>query len=109
LERLTPHHVKSKLAVGYQLGHLPETAGHIPDTEPLHESSLKRMMAKYDKVYLKPDRGRKSKGVIRIERLKDDEYKLRQETRTTYVKSDDLMARNREAYRGSEVSCSKGG
>src|SRR6478609_7248349 len=84
------HHVKSKLAVAYQLSHLPETAGHIPDTELFRESSLRRMMAKYDKVYLKPDRGRKSKGIIRIERLKDDEYKLRQETRTTYVKFDDL-------------------
>ncbi len=84
------HHVKSKLAVAYQLSHLRELAGHIPDTELLRESSLKRMTKKYDKVYLKPDQGRKSRGVIRIERWKNDEYKLRQETETTYVKSQDL-------------------
>jgi DNA-directed RNA polymerase beta' subunit len=84
------HHVKSKLAVAYQLSHLPETASHIPDTELLGKSSLKRMTKKYDKVYLKPDRGRKSRGVVRIERMKNGEFKLRQETQTKVVKADVL-------------------
>jgi hypothetical protein len=84
------HHVKSKLVVAYQLSHLPETASHIPDTELLRESSLKRMTQKYDKVYLKPDRGRKSRGVIRIERMKNGEFRLRRETQIEVVKADEL-------------------
>jgi hypothetical protein len=84
------HHVKSKLAVAYQLSHLPETASHIPDTELLHKRSLKRMTQTYDKVYLKPDRGRKSRGVVRIERMKHGEFKLRQETQKKIVKAEEL-------------------
>ncbi|TDF98928.1 YheC/YheD family protein [Paenibacillus piri] len=84
------HHVKSKLAVAYQLSHLPETASYIPDTELLHKRSLNRMTRKFDKVYLKPDRGRKSRGVIRIDRMNRGEYKLRQETRTKVVKANEL-------------------
>jgi hypothetical protein len=45
--------VKSKLAVAYQLIHTPEIAGHLPETELLDENSLKRMMKKHVKVYLK--------------------------------------------------------
>lgn len=84
------HHVKSKLAVAYQLSHLPETARHIPDTELLYKSSLYRMTRRYDKVYLKPDRGRKSRGVVRIERMRDGKFMLRQETQATVVKAYDL-------------------
>ncbi|PZE19507.1 YheC/YheD family protein [Paenibacillus xerothermodurans] len=84
------HHVKSKLAVAYQLSNLPETADHIPDTELLRESSLRRMTRKYYKVYLKPDQGRKSKGIIRIERLKYGRFKLRQESRTKVVRASEL-------------------
>ncbi|BCU81872.1 hypothetical protein JIR001_16550 [Polycladomyces abyssicola] len=79
------HHVKSKLAVAYQLIHTPKIAAHIPKTELLYKNSLKRMIKKYDKVYLKPDRGRKSRGVIRIERLKDDRFKIRYGSHKKYA------------------------
>lgn len=84
------HQVKSKLAVAYQLSHLPETASYIPDTELLSESSLKRMTRKYDNVYLKPDRGRKSRGVIRIERMKYGDFAFRQDTHTKIIKEEEL-------------------
>jgi len=84
------YQVKSKLAVAYMLSHLPETASHIPDTELLSESSFKRMTKKYDKVYLKPDRGRKSRGIVRIERIKHGEFKLKQETKTKVLKAYEL-------------------
>ncbi|MCD9025952.1 YheC/YheD family protein [Cohnella silvisoli] len=84
------HHVKSKLAVAYQLIHTPRISRHIPDTELLRESSFYRMLSKHDKIYLKPDQGRKSRGVIRVERLRDDSYKLRQGTEVNYVDGKDL-------------------
>jgi hypothetical protein len=90
------HHVKSKLAVAYQLMHTPEVSGHIPDTDLLRESAFHRMIKKYDKVYLKPDRGRKSRGVIRIEKWKDDLFKFRQGTSLAYVDSKDLWTKVKE-------------
>ncbi|RKP56217.1 hypothetical protein D7Z26_06145 [Cohnella endophytica] len=87
------HHVKSKLAVAYQLIHTPGVSRHIPDTELLRESTFYKMIRKHDIVYLKPDRGRKSRGVIRIEKLKKDLFILREGTEKTYVRSEDLWAK----------------
>jgi hypothetical protein len=86
------HHVKSKLAVAYQLIHTPRVSRHIPETELLRESAFYRMIKKHDKIYLKPDQGRKSRGVIRIERLKNDSFKLRQGTGVNYVRYKDIWA-----------------
>ncbi|WP_239618248.1 YheC/YheD family protein [Cohnella mopanensis] len=82
--------MKSKLAVAYQLIHTPGVSRHIPDTELLRESAFYKMIRKHDKIYLKPDRGRKSRGVIRIEKLNYDLFKLREGTDKTYVHSKDL-------------------
>jgi hypothetical protein len=87
------HHVKSKLAVAYQLIHTPQVSDHIPDTELMRKSAFHRMIRKYDKIYLKPDQGRKSRGVIRIEKLKNHRYKLREGTRRTYVLSKNLWTK----------------
>lgn len=81
------HHLKSKLAVAYQLIHSPEVSVHIPETELLRKSSLHRMLRKHVITYLKPDQGRKSRGVIRIEKLRNNRFKLRQGTRKTYFHS----------------------
>jgi hypothetical protein len=95
------HHVKSKLAVAYLLIHTPEVSGHIPDTELLRESAFHRMIRKYDKIYVKPDRGRKSRGVIRIEKLKNDRFELKQGTGMTYVHSKDLWTEVKDMTKGS--------
>jgi hypothetical protein len=95
------HHVKSKLAVAYQLIHTPEIASHIPETDLLYEKSLKRMMNKHVKVYLKPDRGRKSRGVIRLERLKGNRLIIRQGTRMKYVDSKVLWTKVEQLTRDS--------
>jgi hypothetical protein len=79
------HHVKSKLAVAYQLIHTPEIADHIPETELLTSDSFKRMIKKHDMVYLKPDTGRKSRGVLRVERLKGNRFKIRYGSHIKYV------------------------
>jgi hypothetical protein len=95
------HHVKSKLAVAYQLIHTPEIASHIPETDLLYKKSLKRMMNKHVKVYLKPDRGRKSRGVIRLERLKGNRLIIRQGTRMKYVDSKVLWTEVEQLTRDS--------
>ncbi|WP_027092396.1 YheC/YheD family protein [Cohnella thermotolerans] len=95
------HHVKSKLAVAYQLIHTPEVSGHIPETELLRESAFHRMIKKYDAIYLKPDQGRKSRGVFRIEKLKNNEFQLRSGTSTTYVHSKDLWNKVKSKTEGS--------
>lgn len=90
------YHIKSKLAVAYQLIHSPEVSLHIPDTDLLREYSFKKMIKKYDKVYIKPDRGRKSRGVIRIEKGKNGFYKMRNGTNTQQVDSIDLWTKVKE-------------
>jgi glutathione synthase/RimK-type ligase-like ATP-grasp enzyme len=84
------HHVKSKLAVAYKLIHTPEIFRHIPDTDLLRDSSLKKMIKKHSKIYLKPDRGRKSRGIIRIERLNENRFKIRIESDIQYVDEKEL-------------------
>lgn len=87
------YQVKSKLAVAYQLIHTPRLSRYIPDTELLRESSFNRMLRKHDQIYLKPDQGRKSRGVIRIERLNKDSYRLRQGTSVNYVYYKDIWSK----------------
>lgn len=87
------HHVKSKLAVAYQLMYSPDVSDHIPETELLRESSFRRMIIKHDKVYLKPDGGRKSRGVIRIEKLGNGSFRLRQGTDSEYLDEQELWTR----------------
>lgn len=87
------HHVKSKLAVAYQLIHTPKVSVHIPETELLYKKSFKRMIKKYDKVYLKPDRGRMSKGVMRVERLKGNRFEIRYGSHTKHVNHKDIWTK----------------
>ncbi|PTX60237.1 YheC/D-like protein [Melghirimyces profundicolus] len=94
------HHVKSKLAVVYQLIHTPGVADYIPETELLNKSSLQRMIQKYEKVYLKPDRGRKSKGVIRVERLKGNRFKIRYGSLQKYADKKDIWKKTDRLTKG---------
>jgi hypothetical protein len=69
--------VKSKSLVAYVLQCHPETKGYLPDTEILYRDTLHGMVRKYKKVYLKPDRGRKSRGVLQVEQTNTGSYRLR--------------------------------
>ncbi|MCM3584654.1 YheC/YheD family protein [Mesobacillus maritimus] len=71
------HQVKSKLTVGYVLQSHPETMKYFPATELLTKKNFTDMIRKYKKVYLKPDRGRKSRGIIRVEQEGPSAYLLR--------------------------------
>lgn len=71
------HQVKSKSTVAYVLQCHPETNVYLPATEILSERTLLDMIQKYEKLYLKPDQGRKSRGIIRVERAGPSSYLLR--------------------------------
>jgi hypothetical protein len=71
------YQVKSKSIVAYVLQCHPETNVYLPATEILDEVTFKHMVQKYEKVYLKPDQGRKSRGIIRVEKVQEGLYLLR--------------------------------
>jgi glutathione synthase/RimK-type ligase-like ATP-grasp enzyme len=71
------HQVKSKSTVAYVLQCHSETNIYLPATEILSEGTLWDMIRKYKNLYLKPDRGRKSRGIIRVERAGPSSYLLR--------------------------------
>jgi hypothetical protein len=71
------HHVKSKLAVAYVIENTPDIKEYLPETRLLFPASFKAMVMKHERVYLKPDGGHKSKGIIRIDQNKDGTYLMR--------------------------------
>lgn len=58
--------IKSKATVFFVLQSHPETEGYLPLTKILGYDTLKSMLESYSKVYLKPDSGWRSEGVIQI-------------------------------------------
>jgi glutathione synthase/RimK-type ligase-like ATP-grasp enzyme len=89
------HHVKSKLAVAYKLIHTPQIARHIPDTDLLRESSFRKMVERHSKVYLKPDGGRKSRGVFKIEKLNENRFKVKIESDIQYADATEIWEKVR--------------
>lgn len=71
------HHVKSKLAVAYVIENTPVVKEYLPETSLLFPVSFKGMLMNHDRVYLKPDGGHKSKGIIRIDHTQEGNYLLR--------------------------------
>lgn len=65
---ITRSQVKSKTMVAYILQSHRKTKIYLPDIEVLNKRTFKEILKKHETVYLKPDRGRKSKGIIRIDR-----------------------------------------
>ncbi|MFA9556294.1 YheC/YheD family protein [Evansella sp. AB-rgal1] len=65
------HHIKSKLATTYVLENTENTKPFVPDTALLCKKSFERMIFEHNILYIKPDGGRKSKGIFRIDRLKE--------------------------------------
>ena len=71
------HQVKSKSTVAYVFQCHSETNIYLPATEILTKRKLSNMIRKNGKLYLKPDRGRKSRGIIRVKRVDPSSYLLR--------------------------------
>jgi YheC/D like ATP-grasp len=71
------YQVKSKSTVAYVLQSHPDTKGYLPATEILGRERFYRMVQTYKIVYLKPDGGRKSRGVLRVEQKHEGSYRLR--------------------------------
>ncbi|MBU8907560.1 YheC/YheD family protein [Desertibacillus haloalkaliphilus] len=80
------HQVKSKLAVAYVLENSSHTASYIPDTELLYRATFEQMIEKHSSVFVKPDSGRKSQGILKIKRLANDHFQLR-ESWSTNIKN----------------------
>ncbi|GAB7387595.1 hypothetical protein BSNK01_14320 [Bacillaceae bacterium] len=70
------YQIKSKATAAYLLQCDPETRMYLPATEILDQSTFRYMVQKYDTVYLKPDRGRKSMGIIRVDHEKNGSCNL---------------------------------
>ncbi|MBO1004496.1 YheC/YheD family protein [Pseudogracilibacillus auburnensis] len=71
------HQVKSKSTVAYVLQCHSETNIYLPITEILSKRTFSNMIQKNKKLYIKPDQGRKSRGIIRVERADSNSYLLR--------------------------------
>ncbi len=65
---ITRSQVKSKTMVAYILQSHDKSNIYLPDIEVLNKRTFEEILEKHKTVYLKPDRGRKSEGIIRIYR-----------------------------------------
>lgn len=86
------HQVKSKATVAYVLQCHQETNVYLPATEILTKRKLYNMIQKNGKLYLKPDRGRKSRGIIRVNRVDPSSYLLRRSNRVEQQEFDNFSA-----------------
>ncbi|WP_245920814.1 YheC/YheD family protein [Melghirimyces profundicolus] len=68
--------VASKLKKNNLLLKDPGIAPHIPKTAWFSVEALKKMLKDYAAVFVKPDRGFCGNGIIRINRLKRDQYEI---------------------------------
>ncbi|MBS4173954.1 YheC/YheD family protein [Bacillus sp. FJAT-49736] len=69
--------IKSKAVMFYVLQCHPETKIFLPPTEILEYHTLGKMTKAYKKIYVKPDQGSKSNGIIRIEKKENGSFLLR--------------------------------
>lgn len=107
---IAKHHVKSKLAVAYVMENTPHLKEFHPETNLLMRNSLLQMARKYDKVYLKPDGGHKSEGILRIDK-RENRYTLRQAGRVHQIQVTTLprlWAEVRKITRGKRYVIQKG-
>lgn len=70
-------HIKSKLGVAYLLTNTTNTSDHIPATQLLSKGSFKKILKDFPIVYLKSDAGSKGKGIIRVDRLENELFVIR--------------------------------
>jgi hypothetical protein len=68
--------IRSKMKKAKPLIKDPIVTRYVPKTYWLHFSRLRRMLQTYSTVYIKPDKGRHGKGVIRVKKLNDSESEI---------------------------------
>ncbi|NLP37074.1 MAG: YheC/YheD family protein [Firmicutes bacterium] len=71
--------VRSKIAKTKVLLTEPWLARFVPETKLFSSENLKAMLAKFNEVYVKPDRGRRGERVIAISVLPDGSYQIKHE------------------------------
>lgn len=69
--------VISKLGNHALLRQNSQTASHLPETHRFSQETFKNMCRKYSVVYVKPNDSSQGKGIIRVERLSDGRYLIK--------------------------------
>lgn len=68
--------IRSKMKKGRPLMADPLISRHVPETYWFRSSRLRKMLRANTTVYIKPDKGRKGNGVLRVKKLDDSEYEI---------------------------------
>ncbi|CAM3750049.1 YheC/YheD family protein [Alicyclobacillus pomorum] len=68
--------IRSKMKKGKPLMDDPMISVYVPETHWFHVTSLQSMLRTYSTVYIKPDKGRRGNGVIRVKKLNDSESEI---------------------------------
>lgn len=68
--------IRSKMKKGKPLLDDPIISRYVPETHWYKVRYLHRMLRTYSTVYIKPDKGRRGNGVIRVKRLNDSESEI---------------------------------
>jgi YheC/D like ATP-grasp len=71
--------IKSKMIKTEPLQNDPILRKHVPETVWFREKELSRMLDTYSTVYVKPDKGRKGIGIVRLKRLSSSTCELSSE------------------------------
>lgn len=58
------------------LGGKPELSKHLPETHMYSPAVLEKMLKKHKTIYLKPKNGTGGRGIVRIERINTDKYRI---------------------------------
>ncbi|MDQ0337450.1 hypothetical protein J2S00_000220 [Caldalkalibacillus uzonensis] len=76
------------------------------------QDDLKKMLDRYDSIYVKPRRGGRGRGVMRITKLGQDNFETRSFARQTVIRRGKTLAelaeQIREAYKGRKVIVQQG-
>jgi hypothetical protein len=83
--------IRSKMKKGKPLMKDPIVSRYVPEMNWLDSSSLKRMIKTYSTVYIKPDKGRQGKGVIRVKKLNNSKSEISYKQKTKRVSSKKVM------------------
>jgi len=82
--------IRSKMKKGSPLMDDPIISRHVPKTDWLHYSSLKRMLRFYSTVYIKPDIGRRGNGIVRVKYINSSKSEISYEDKTIRCAAEDI-------------------
>jgi hypothetical protein len=91
--------IRSKMKKAKPLMDDPIMSRHVPEMYWLNDASFQRMLQTYPTVYIKPDKGRKGNGIIRLKKLNDWESEISyRQTITKRIPSDIVVPEIKKLY-----------